>query len=164
MEIYEDPETIVRVLAQLVCQALSMELPALVMMKSSTQPLLSDALKSRGLDLEYLRAAGKADMRDSEAVLDRVMVDGAPDPSRFKEVIGEILHPLCQGRILCAPLIYSDLADMLVRAGTIPAALQLETFWNDIGRDYSFSLMCGYTVSPLDELVPGARGSQDHFR
>jgi signal transduction histidine kinase len=41
---------------------------------------------------------------------------------------------------------YGEMVDLLWRAGKAEAAIALEELWNEIGNDYSFSLLCAYVM------------------
>src|SRR3954468_10267552 len=92
---------------------------------------------------------GQLAMLDAAEVLDRICVDGRLDWSRFHEIAGGELAALR----LQYPTVraYGEIVDLLWQCGDIQAAHQLEGFWNELGKLYSFSLFCAYRIDPLDD-------------
>ena len=46
---------------------------------------------------------------------------------------------------------YAEMVAMLWDAGLVNAAVQLETRWNELGREYAFSLFCGYPARAVTQ-------------
>ena len=75
------------------------------------------------------------------------MVDGAPDPTRFAEVIGGVIARASNGRPRAR--IFGEMVALLAVAGNLDGALRLEALWNDLQATYSFSLLCAYPMHRL---------------
>ena len=88
---------------------------------------------------------------DAQATLDRIMAGGAPDPDRFRAVVGDALHRAAaaggHGRVRA----YGEMVGLLWAAGQVAAAIRLEEFWNELIARENFSLFCGY---PIDVFGP----------
>lgn len=98
------------------------------------------ALRRAGIDIHRAQRGGRFVVEDASEALARFMVDGMPDPGRFRATIGQLVSQAVQtGRDV---RIYSDMVAMLWDEGNVPAALVLEDLWNDLAIGYPFSLFC----------------------
>src|SRR5207253_1409923 len=101
-----------------------------------------DALASCGLDASDARAAGRLTTVDAAVTLTRFMIDHRPDPDRFEEVVGGLVHRLTRdGHALHA---YGEMVAVLWEQGNVAAAIELEELWNDLGTRLPFGLLCAY--------------------
>ena len=108
-------------------------------------------LEADGLDLAAVRASGQYLALGAAETLASFMVDGAPDPVRFAEVIGGLLARATNGRPRAR--IFGEMVALLAVAGNTGGAIQLEALWNDLQATYPFSLLCAY---PMHRLGLGA--------
>lgn len=98
-----------------------------------------------GLDLEVATASGRFIGMDARAMLERIMVDGSPDRTRFHVIVQGMLkevateHPHLH--------VYGELVALLWQDGNEAGTHLLEAMWNDLGRMRPFSLLCGYPRS-----------------
>jgi excisionase family DNA binding protein len=109
---------------------------------------LEERLQAHGLDLADARASGRYVSLDAAETLSRFMVDEAPDPERFSEVLGGIIARAAEGGRRVR--MFGEMVALLWAQGNQVGALRLEELWNDLARTHSFSLFCAY---PMDELV-----------
>jgi hypothetical protein len=160
MQIYKDEVSLAAIVVRLVVQARRVGQPALVISTASNRRKIDEALKAENITVEGTEGAG-VEILDTHHVLQDILVDDRPDPGRFREVVGSILERLCRGREPCVPVIYADMADVLVSAGNTSAALSLEILWNRLAANYTFSLLCGYAASTMHERVPTDKELQE---
>ena len=126
-----------------------------------TTKLHRDGIEQRlwqdGLDVDAARASGQYVVHDAFETLTRFMVDGAPDPECFSEVIGEIITTAASrhGHVR----IFGAMVALLVADGNYDATLALERLWNDLQQQLPFSLFCAY---PMDHA--GGEELADLFR
>jgi hypothetical protein len=93
---------------------------------------------------------------DAQTVIDRILVDGSPDPGRFEELVGKILKST-GGRPFRA---FGEAVNLLTRDGNFEAALLLEGFWNGLLRRRSFRLFCAYDVRVFYKAMRGSEYRQ----
>jgi hypothetical protein len=160
MQIYKDEAALAAIVARLVVQARHLGQPALVIATASNTRKIKEALKAAKVVLDET-AASDVEMLDAHRLLQEIMVDDRPDPGRFREVVGSILERVCRGHRPCIPVIYSDMAAVLVSADNTSAALSLEILANNLAADYTFSLVCGYAAPALHEQAPTDQELQD---
>ena len=88
---------------------------------------------------------------DAAETLARFMPDGRIDPDAFHYVVGGLVREASQsgrakrsrsatGRIRA----YGEMVDLLWDAGDVLGAIELEKLWNELAREYDFSLWCAY--------------------
>lgn len=105
----------------------------------------------------YLEAFGGEDaarrgqllLLDAAETLAQFMVDGAPDPQRFRDTLARALTTV-RGREGADPAsavrAYGEMVDVLWRGGNPTAAIRLEELWNEAGKEHSFTLLCAYVM------------------
>ena len=114
---------------------------------------IEERLNSRGLDLPSLLAGGRYHPLDANETLDRFMIRGRPDPARFAQTIGPVLHA-ARGtdRLVLA---FGEMVAILWADGNREAAIRLEELWNDLAKTEPFSLMCAYPISGFNDASHG---------
>ncbi len=79
---------------------------------------------------------------DAEGTLDSLLVEGELDSARFRSVIGSVVGRFAAGRP--GVTIYGEMVGLLWSRGQVMSAMRLEGFWNELGAEVAFSLLCGY--------------------
>jgi anti-sigma regulatory factor (Ser/Thr protein kinase) len=122
---------------------------AVVIASASHQAMLEQEVANAGHDLAALRVSGSWIALDAIETLDRLVVEGHPDPEAFDSVVAEaIVGAAEQGRSVCA---YGEMVALLWQAHQVNAAVELEGLWNDLGERKPFSLLCSYPTSSLSD-------------
>lgn len=99
------------------------------------------AIEAAGVDTARLTAL------DAEATLARFCTGGRIDHAAYRRVIGGLVRAKAAGG---GPVqAYGEMVALLWDAGHVPAAIELEELWNDLGRELEFSLLCGYHVDSV---------------
>jgi signal transduction histidine kinase len=99
-----------------------------------------------GFDVTAACASGRLEFLDAEDSLAELMVDGAPDAGRFRELIGSAFATAA-GPSQPHHRVYGEMVDLLWQRGQGAAALRLEAFWNELQQHRSFELMCAYRLA-----------------
>lgn len=108
---------------------------------------LAKKLNTSGLDVAAAAASGQYVALDAAETLAKFMVDGEPEPSRFTEVVGDVVARATRnGRPLRA---FGEMVALLWAENNQAAAIRLEELWNDLQKKYTFSLFCAY---PMNEF------------
>jgi hypothetical protein len=99
-------------------------------------------LTAAGVDVRASRRDGSLVCLDATQVARRLTRGGRVDLAAF----GTHFRPaiLAAGEAPGPVRIYGEVVALLWAAGHVNAALELEGLWNDLGREISFSLFCGY--------------------
>ncbi|MEA2205325.1 MAG: hypothetical protein QOE77_2101 [Blastocatellia bacterium] len=108
---------------------------------------LSTLLGQHGLDLDGLRTSGQLIVLDAAETLSQFMVNGAPDPVLFREVVGSLVERAAVGRKQVR--IFGEMVALLWTEGNSQAAIDLENLWNELQKTHPFILFCGYSLNGL---------------
>ena len=100
--------------------------------------------------------SGTTALFDARSTLDALLLDGAPERSRFRRIVGTAVEELvatCSG-----VTIFDEMVGLLWERGQLIAAMRLENLWNELASRHPFWL-CGYRkyeagLAALGELWP----------
>jgi hypothetical protein len=112
------------------------------------------SLRARGLDPSLARAHGQMVVLDAAETLGKFMVDGSPDPRRFRDVVGGVLARAGQGRPRLRA--FGEMVALLWAAGRPAAAIRLEELWNELRDAHPFVLQCAYPMDGFKAVRHGA--------
>ena len=149
VQVYRDKEFLVDAVAQYIGTGLAGGEAAIIIARPEHRERFVHALERDGA---FSPAALK--LLDAETTLAKFMVDGMPEWNAFHALIGGTIAEMR----LQYPTVraYGEMVDILWQRGEKRAAIQLETFWNEIGRLQTFSLLCAYAMDPLrDDTYAG---------
>jgi MEDS: MEthanogen/methylotroph, DcmR Sensory domain len=120
---------------------------AIVIAGQAHRLLISQQLERRGVALAMASANGRYAEIDACDALDRFLLAGWPDTARFWRVISPLVRRAA-GR--GQPVrVFGEMVAMLWDAGRPGAAIELEALWNELGSQYSFSLLCAYPAESV---------------
>lgn len=120
----------------------------LVVTRRHHQQALDEALRRvHAIDPDEARERGQYVTLDAQTTLDEFVVDGRPDRARFTTILGGLLHTAhADGASVRA---YGEMVGLLWEQGNVPAALELETLWNEMALVHDFHLRCGYPTAAV---------------
>jgi len=153
VQFYESDEFLLQAVGEFIGPSLGTGEAGIVVATNAHIMRLEDVLLAQGIDLAAARASGRYVTRDAVETLSRFMVDSAPDPVRFEDVIGGLIaESASAGRRV---RVYGEMVALLAMDGNHPATIRLEQLWNELQHKRSFALFCGY---PMDRFVGEALG------
>jgi hypothetical protein len=127
----------------------------LVVMRPVHWAMTCPRLESAGCPVQSTIAEGRLVVLDAATMLATFMVSGSPDRARFVEHVGAAVHRLADsGQGL---RIYGEMVDILAEQTNFRAAEELEDLWNELGQQYSFTLLCGYSSAHFTDPETGRR-------
>lgn len=100
---------------------------------------------------------------DADSVLDSIMVEGRPDPARFRKQVGTPIHKLATANPQGVRA-YGEMVGILWERDQREAAAGVEDLWNDLMQSVDFELFCAYPIdvfstefqmSTVDEIMCG---------
>jgi len=99
-------------------------------------------LAAGGLDAQAARGDGRYLELDAAQTLALFAGGGSVDAEAYFAVVGTLVRQaVATGRRVRA---YGEMVALLWDAGNVLAAIELETLWNELGRQVPFSLYCAY--------------------
>lgn len=105
---------------------------------------ITERLAAAGVPVDRELERGRLVIKDAMDTLRRFSPHGVPDAALFRDIVGTAIHGLAE----LGPLrVYGEMVDILAQRGDMAEALALETWWNDLGANAAFALMCGYSAA-----------------
>jgi len=147
VQIYTDDTTFVESIADFLADGLAASQPTLVIATPLHCELIVGELSARRFDVPALLASGSILLLDARETIDVVILNGRPEPKRFREAVGLALDRVARSSGEHVVRVYDELVDVLWRDGNIDGALKLEELWNGLLKTHQFSLLCGYAMS-----------------
>jgi PAS domain S-box-containing protein len=154
VQFYESDAFLVRSVAGFIAAGLAKGDGAVVIATPSHRDDIRQGLQAEGVNVSAAVSEGRYVALDAEETLSAFMVDGSPDPERFRAVIGPIIARLGgAGRSVRA---FGEMVALLWAAGNQAAAVRLEDLWNALARSYAFALFCAYPIREFGRESDGA--------
>jgi PAS domain S-box-containing protein len=142
---YEDEVALIDVVGTFLRAGLDLGDRLVVIATPSHRDAFVDSLHDR--DVGRAIASGQLLLLDAQETLERVMVEGRPDPIRFHRTLGEMLARAADGGKDVRVRAYGEMVDLLWRNGQQTAALELEELWNEARTRHAFALLCTYVMA-----------------
>ena len=122
---------------------------AMVLIASSDhRQMLTRLLAADGMDVEAAIAGDRLILLDAESTLESFMAQGAPDPEKFRAVIGAaVARARSSGRPVRA---FGEMVAILWDRGQHAAMMQLEHIWHVYCQRDDLALFCAYPRRGFD--------------
>lgn len=145
VQFYEADGFLLNSLSGFIGNALKAGDAAIVVATKAHRDGLDELLLANGFDLAEASKAGYYVSIDAAETLEQFMVDGSPNPERFREVIGSLVVRVAQGRPRLSA--FGEMVALLWAEGNYTGATKLEELWNNLQKEQCFSLFCAYPMS-----------------
>jgi hypothetical protein len=99
-------------------------------------------LAHQDVDVETAQAEGRYITLDAQTLMERFMVDGHPDPVKFRAALVPYLEAAPS-----AGFAFGEMVALLWEQGNVLGALELEDLWNELGQERPFTLYCAYRAA-----------------
>jgi signal transduction histidine kinase len=146
VQFYEDDTFLVAAVVDFLAVGLTTGQPAIVIATEAHRDAFVHGLASEGFDVDAAREAGLLTLLDGRETLAAFMDGDVPDEQRFRTVIGAAIERGIRDKSNPAIRLYGEMVDLLWKDGQTDSAIRLEELWNDLGADYTFSLLCAYAM------------------
>jgi hypothetical protein len=146
-QFYTEPEFLARAVAQFVGDGLTSGNGALVIATEAHWHAIADRLARQDLEVERAQARGQLVVLDAARCLARLLVDGSPDPQRFRAVVGGAVDAVGRAGYRRVRA-FGELVNLL--RSDLAATLCLEELWNDLLATREVALLCSYSIDPFD--------------
>ncbi len=145
VQFYETDGFLLNSLSGFIGSAIKSNDAAIVIATEAHRAGLDELLLANGVDLSGAKTTGQYLSLDAADTLSQFMVDGAPEPKRFKEVLGGIITSVTDGRARVRA--FGEMVSLLWAEGNHAGAIRLEELWNELQNAHSFSLFCAYPMN-----------------
>jgi signal transduction histidine kinase len=156
VQFYEDDDFLVASVSRFLGAALGAGDGAVLIATRAHRQAIQRKLRAQGLNLAVARAQGQFVALDAAETLAKFMVDGVPDPARFRATVGEVMEQAARGRLRARA--FGEMVALLWAEGNRDGAIRLEELWNDLQKAHVFALYCAY---PLRDF--GGEGQEAPF-
>lgn len=151
VQLYQDDDFLARGVEVYLKEGFATGAAAVLVMTPPHWKLVRERLGRDGIDAGELERQGRLTVLDAAETLAKFMVDGVPDRARFRDIVGGVIgRAAASARELRA---FGEMVDLLWQQGQLTNAIRLEQFWNELGRDHRFSLLCAYKADPWDPAL-----------
>jgi hypothetical protein len=129
-QLYTEPGFLARAVGDFVAGGFRAGDAVIILAIPSSWQAIGRRLADQRFDLAALQRRGQLTVLDAASCLARLLVDGMPDPERFRSVIGGAVE--AAGRAGYRRIrVFSELVDLLRRTD-LAAIIRLEELWNDL--------------------------------
>ncbi|MBA2607443.1 MAG: MEDS domain-containing protein [Actinobacteria bacterium] len=160
MHFYDRASELAGAVGRYISDALISDATVLIVATPPHRAAFDEWLAGHDVDVEGALAQGRYVTLDAQALLDRFMVEGRPDPSRFRDVLNRYLDDAP------SPVVaFGEMVAILWEQGNVVGALQLEDLWNALGEERRFTLYCAYRAASFancDDLGAANRVCASH--
>jgi hypothetical protein len=74
------------------------------------------------------------------------MEGAVPNRELFFATVGSVFERLLGKRHYLVVRAYGEMVDLLFKDGKAEGAVLVEQFWNELAKQYKYSLLCGYSL------------------
>jgi hypothetical protein len=140
---YEDDDELVSMVTGYNASALARGEAAVIVATPDHAALVRIALLAKGTDVVGAEALGRLTILDvAETLAAFTSGEGRIDARAFDDVMRPLVRRAAEaGSGVC---LYGEMVAVLFDEGLVAAALELESYWNPLGRRESYSLLCTY--------------------
>lgn len=112
--------------------------------RSAFEARMADA----GINVAEAWSRGALLVHDAVDAMDTLLAGAdRPSPEAFDQLIGSLIRYSTRRG---GPVrVYGEIVALMVDAGYVPAALELEEMWNGLQREHAFSLFCAYPTGSV---------------
>jgi PAS domain S-box-containing protein len=149
VQFYREDQSLLDALSHYVGGALKNGDAAILVATRAHNEALTRELNARGVDVAAAVNQGRYATFEASDILSQIMVDGMPDGSRFRKLVGGIIERAKFAAKTDRPTvaIFGEMVALLWGEGKHAAAIRLEEHWNDLAKTHLFSLRCAYPMN-----------------
>jgi len=157
VQFYKDDRILLEDLNRFIGPALIAGNSAVVIATRAHREGLSRLLTAQGIDVASLAKQGRYIALDAAETLSKFMVNDWPDDALFMKLAGSVLSLASTAAETDGPIIgYGEMVGLLCSEGKVDAAIELERLWNEIAKEHSIRIRCGYPISDFNREELGA--------
>ncbi len=159
-QLHRDPQALSDAVALYLQTGLRRGNPVVVIASPLHTDLFLTRLREDDLDPAVFLKSGQLELHGAEQTLRKFMRNDMPDWEDLRRAMASVFERVrAFGR--GTTRVYSETVNLLWQEGKQEAAIRLEEYWNELARQYPFSLLCGYMLDvhhdhtyagPLEEI------------
>ncbi|MDA0138712.1 MEDS domain-containing protein [Solirubrobacter deserti] len=142
VQLYERDSQLIDGVSAYLSEGLRSGATGIVIATEAHRAALESDLRDAGVDATAAVEDGTLLWLDAAATLKRITTDDGVDPDAFFAHIGGLVE--AAGAHGQPVRLFGEMVALLWEAGSVVAAVDLETLWNQLGERMPFSLYCAY--------------------
>jgi hypothetical protein len=146
---YEDDDALVKEVAQFISSGFLAGHGGIVIATEPHRQAIERRLLASGCEMAAARETRQYVALDAAETLSRFMVDGWPDETRFREVVGGVVAAAEERHAWVRA--FGEMVALLWTEGKQDAAVQLERLWTRLCEAHPLSLFCAYPLQPFQQ-------------
>jgi DNA-binding CsgD family transcriptional regulator/PAS domain-containing protein len=147
VQFYETDEFLVDMVSEFVGSTLRDGDAAIVIATPTHRRAFEAALTASGIELAA--TVGRYLALDAAELLEKLIVNGAPDAARFRDTVGVLIeHASADGRQV---RVFGEMVALLWSAGDLASTIALESLWNDREASHQLAKLCAYPLHAFDD-------------
>lgn len=147
VQFFDNEDFLCDVVVKYLVDGLKADAPMVVIARPERLKMFVEQLDRDGHAGQACVDRGQLQLFDAHEALAQFIVDGMPEPRKFRELVGPVIE---RGRAAYPHArlrAYGEMVDILWSQGNPQAAIRLEELWNELAGVHPFSLLCGYWMS-----------------
>jgi len=149
VQFYRSDEYLTHAVIDFLVAGLRAGQPLVVIATAAHRRAFAEGLRARGVDPDELFSDRFVLWLDARTALSSFMEGGMPNRELFEATVGSVFQRLLEKRSYLIVRAYGEMVDLLAKDGNVDGAVMLERLWNELGDQYQYSLLCGYSVEHL---------------
>ncbi|MEA3144413.1 MAG: hypothetical protein QOG31_1737 [Thermoplasmata archaeon] len=109
-------------------------------------------LKGADMDPLAFEVMGRLRVLDADRTMRLFMVGGKPQANLFTNVVAPLVEDAKKASPAGEVRAWGEMVDLLWKRAQGPAAVALESLWNDLIATHAFRLFCAYQVDAFDAI------------
>ena len=155
VQFYRDDASLLVTLSRFTREGLNARQPIIIIATPEHRDALITQLLTDGVSRDHFERQGALWMLDARETLATFMDGAAPNPARFRDVIGGMIQQARNASDGSAIRAYGEMVDLLWKDGNADAAIRLECLWNTLANAHQFMLLCGYSIGSFYKETGG---------
>ena len=143
VQLFDAPRSLADAVSQFLIEGRALGNKLLVIARASHWTLIEGYLERRGFPIDDPSAL--LTVVDARKLRSRIMRRGVVDPQSMHETLGDMVEQLAAepGGLR----VYCELVELFAEEGAFDQAATLEDYWNHLGEQSAFTLLCGYSAA-----------------
>jgi hypothetical protein len=144
---YQDDDGLAGRVSEYLLEAIQQDGTVIVIATPDHRLLFERRLTRAGVDITAAQASGSYLALDASETMRRFIIADWADPASFWLAISPLIR---QAAATGQPVrVYGEMVALLWDDGLVNTAIEVEAMWNEIGGQYSFSLLCAYPAQSV---------------
>jgi hypothetical protein len=144
VQFYESDDYLLLMLTQFVASTLRGGEAGMVVATDEHVDHLKSLLANDGIDVSTAMSSGQFVALEASEVMSRFMIDGSPDPVKFRDLFGSMVDRAL--REWPSVRIFGEMVALTAAQRSDVATVDLERLWNELLETHDFSLCCAYPL------------------